>query len=147
QQMHRDYKVVGFYADPTGWEAHVSRWEDMYARKYKVKGGGEQNHPIMTWPRGKETRANYYIKRLKTAILASGQARTAAITAANGDKDAARGVGEFTYDGSFELSQHLLNARMRKATTGYLLAKEFPESPRKIDGAYALVMAFKAYLD
>jgi phage terminase large subunit-like protein len=57
------------------------------------------------------------------------------------------GIGEFTYDGSFELTQHLLNARMRKSTTGYLLAKDFPESPRKIDGAYALVLAYKAYLD
>jgi phage terminase large subunit-like protein len=58
-----------------------------------------------------------------------------------------RGVGEFSYDGSHELTQHLLNARMRKSTTGYLLAKDFPESPRKIDGAYALVLAWKARLD
>lgn len=147
QQMHKDYKVVGFYADPTGWEAHVSRWEEQFARRYKVRGGGDGNHPIFTWPNGKTTKVAYYVKRLKAAILASGLARTAAIVAADGDKRAAHGVGEFSYDGSFELSQHLLNARMRKSTGGYLLAKDFPESPRKVDGAYALVLAWKCYLD
>lgn len=147
QQMHKDYQVQGFFADPTGWEAHISRWEEKYGRKYKIRAGGEGNHPIMAWPKGKTTQVSYYVKRLKSSILASGLARTAAITAANGDKHAAKGVGEFTFDGSFELSQHLINARMRKSPGGYLLAKDFPESPRKIDGAYALVLAWKAYLD
>lgn len=146
-QCFRDFKVVGFYADPSGWEAHVSRWEEQYGRKLKVRAGGEGNHPIMAWPRGKTTNVVPYIKRVKASILASGQARTAALTMSNGDKDAVRGVGEFTYDGSHEFTQHLLNARMRKATTGYLLAKDFPESPRKIDAAYALVLAWKARLD
>lgn len=147
QQMHKDYKVVGFYADPTGWEAHVSRWEEQFARKYRIKAGGEGKHPIMAWPKGKTTQVAYFVKRLKASVLASSLARTAAVTAADGDKAAMKGVGEFTYDGSFELTQHLLNARMRKSTGGYLLAKDFPESPRKIDGSYALVLAWKAYLD
>lgn len=147
QQCFRDFKVVGFYADPTGWEAHVSRWEEQYGRKLRVKANGEQNHPIMAWPRGKTTNVVPYIKRLKASILASGQARTAALSAHAGDKTALRGVGEFTYDGSHEFTQHLLNARMRKHTSGYLLAKDFPESPRKIDAAYALTLAWKARLD
>jgi LAGLIDADG-like domain len=147
QQMHRDFKVVAFYADPTGWEAMVSRWEEQFGRKYKFKAGGDGKHPIMAWPRSKTAQVVHVIKRLKASVLASGQARTAAVTSALGDKRAMQGVGEFTYDGSFELTQHLLNARMRKSTTGYLLAKDFPESPRKIDGAYALVLAWKAYLD
>lgn len=98
----------------------------------------------MAWPRGKTGNVVPYIKRLKSAVLASADARTRAHT-----PDAADliGVGEFTYDGSFELTQHFLNARMRKHTSGYLLAKEFPESPRKIDGAYAGVLAWKAYVD
>jgi hypothetical protein len=153
QQCFRDYKVVGFYADPTGWEAHISRWEETWGRKLRIKAGGDQHHPIMAWPRGKTSNVTHVIKRLKASILASGQARTAALTLARnaGDmRDRAeilRGVGEFSYDGSHELTQHLLNARMRKSTTGYLLAKDFPESPRKIDGAYALVLAWKARLD
>jgi hypothetical protein len=146
-QMFRDFKVVGFYADPSGWEAHVANWEKLYGRKLKVRGGGEANHPIMAWPRGKTTNVVPYVKRLKASIIASGLARTAAMTIHKGDTTKLVGVGEFTYDGSHELTQHLLNARMRKHTTGYLLAKDFPESPRKIDGAYALVLAWKARLD
>lgn len=147
QQCFRDFKVVGFYADPSGWEAHVSRWEELYGRKLKVRAGGEGNHPIMAWPRGKTTNVVPYVKRIKASILASGQARVRALAEANGDKTVLKNVGEFTYDGSHELTQHLLNARMRKHNTGYLLSKDFPESPRKIDGAYALVLAWKARLD
>ena len=147
QQCFRDFKVVGFYADPSGWEAHVSRWEEMYGRKLKVRAGGEANHPIMSWPRGKSTSVVPYIKRIKNSILASGQARTAALSMAKGDKTEMVGVGEFTYCGSTEFTTHLLNARMRKHPTGYLLAKDFPESPRKIDSAYALVLAWRARLD
>jgi len=147
RQMFRDYKVIGFYADPTGWEAHVSAWEESFGRKLKVRAGGDAHHPIMAWPRGKTTQVVPYIKRLKASILASGQARTASLTVSRGDTTALVGVGEFTYDGSHELTQHLLNARMRKHTTGYLLAKKFPESKDKIDGSYALVLAWKARLD
>lgn len=147
QQMFRDFKVIGFYADPTGWEAHVSRWEEQFGRKLRIRAGGDAHHPIMAWPRGKTSNVVPIVKRLKASILASGQARTAAMTVAKGDTTQLRGVGEFTYDGSHELTQHLLNARMRKHTTGYLLGKDFPESPRKIDGAYALVLAWKARLD
>jgi hypothetical protein len=143
-QCFKDYKVVGFYADPSGWEAHVSKWEKLYGSKLRVKSGGEGGHPIMAWPRSKTGNVTHHIKRLKSAILASSDARTRAHSP---DPMDLIGIGEFTYDGSFELTQHLLNARMRKSTTGYLLAKDFPESPRKIDGAYALVLAYKAYLD
>lgn len=143
-QMFKDYKVVGFYADPTGWEAHVTKWEKLYGTKLRVRAGGEGGHPIMAWPRSKTGNVVHHIKRLKSAVLASSDARAKAHSP---DAEDLIGVGEITYDGSFELTQHLLNARMRKHTTGYLLAKEFPESTRKIDGAYALVLAYKAYLD
>ena len=143
-QMFRDYKVVGFYADPSGWEAHVAKWEKLYGPKLRVKSGGEGGHPIMAWPRGKTGNVVPFIKRLKSSILASADARTKAHSPDPADLI---GIGEFTYDGSFELTQHFLNAKMRKSTTGYLLAKDFPESPRKIDGAYAAVLAWKARLD
>jgi hypothetical protein len=40
-----------------------------------------------------------------------------------------------------------LNARRRQVRAGYLLYKAYPESPDKIDAAYAAVMAWKARLD
>jgi hypothetical protein len=41
----------------------------------------------------------------------------------------------------------VLNARRRAAGQGYLLYKAYPDSPDKIDAAYAAVMAWKARLD
>jgi len=31
------WNVVGFYADPSGWETHVAEWEAKYGRRLKVK--------------------------------------------------------------------------------------------------------------
>ncbi len=55
--------------------------------------------------------------------------------------------GEVTHDGSAALTRHVLNARRRATRTGYLLYKAHPESPDKIDAAYAAIMAWKARLD
>jgi hypothetical protein len=41
----------------------------------------------------------------------------------------------------------VLNARRRNFRAGYLLYKAYPDSPDKIDAAYAAVMAWKARLD
>jgi hypothetical protein len=41
----------------------------------------------------------------------------------------------------------VLNARKRATKTGYLLYKAYPDSPNKIDGAYAMTIAFKARVD
>ena len=54
---------------------------------------------------------------------------------------------EITWDGGSALMRHILNARRRSTRTGYLLYKQFPDSPDKIDAAYAAVMAYKAYID
>lgn len=45
------------------------------------------------------------------------------------------------------LIRHLLNARRRTTRNGYLLYKSYPDSPDKIDAAYAAVLAYRAYLD
>lgn len=56
--------------------------------------------------------------------------------------------GEMTWDGSSALMRHMLNARRRALRRGgYLLYKQFPDSPDKIDAAYAGIMAYKACLD
>jgi phage terminase large subunit-like protein len=55
--------------------------------------------------------------------------------------------GACTHGGSAALTRHVLNARRRATRTGYLLYKAHPESPDKIDAAYAAVMAWKARLD
>ncbi|OZE92463.1 hypothetical protein CH298_02705 [Rhodococcoides fascians] len=117
------YKVVGFYADPSGWTEHVARWEAKYGRRLKVKAS--QANPISAWPRGKTTMVGEYVERMRQAIVNR----------------------ELTHDGSSALTRHILNARKRPTRSGYLIHKAYPDSPDKIDAAYAGVMAWKARLD
>lgn len=117
------YKVVGLYADPSGWAEYTARWEAAFNRRLRVRA--TQQAPINVWPRGKDARVEEYVERLRLAI-------------AN---------GELTHDGSSALARHVLNARRRTTATGYRLYKAYPDSPDKIDAAYAAVMAWKARTD
>lgn len=117
------WNVVGFYADPSGWTSQVAAWEATYGRRLKVKA--TRDAPISAWPRGKNTGAVEAVERLHDAIVNR----------------------EMCHDGSSALTRHILNARRRARANGYLLYKAFPDSPDKIDAAYAAVMAWKARLD
>ncbi len=121
----KKYTVVGFYADPSGWTEHIAKWEAAFGDKLhpKVKASGQSK--IAAWPRGKDTNAMEAVKSLHSAIV----------------------NGECSHDGSAALTRHVLNARRRQVRTGYLLYKAYPDSPDKIDAAYAAVMAWKARLD
>lgn len=117
------FNVVGFFADPTGWTSYIAEWEAKYGKRLKIKASVKQ--PITAWPRGKATDAVGAVADMHSAILA----------------------GELSHDGSSELTRHVLAARRRKSRTGYLLYKDYPDSPNKIDAAYAAVMAWKARLE
>lgn len=123
RRAFENWRIVGFYADPSGWTEHVARWESKFGRRLRVKAG--QGAPIAAWPRGKDTRVVHYVEQLRLAV-------------AN---------GECSHDGSPALTRHVLNARRRSTKTGYLLFKAYPDSPDKIDAAYAAVMAWKARTD
>jgi hypothetical protein len=117
------YTVVGFYADPSGWNEYVAKWEAAFGARLKVKA--TQLRPIAAWPRGKAASAVEAVDVLHKAIT----------------------NGACSHDGSSALTRHALNARKRPVRTGYLLYKSYPDSPDKIDAAYAAVMAWKARLD
>lgn len=117
------YTVVGFYADPSGWNEYVAKWEAAYGARLKVKA--TQLRPVAAWPRGKTVSAVEAVKNLYSAIE----------------------NGACTHDGSSALTRHVLNARKRAVRNGYLLYKAYPDSPDKIDAAYAAVMAWKARID
>ncbi|MGI8753340.1 MAG: hypothetical protein ACR2MN_13690 [Acidimicrobiales bacterium] len=56
--------------------------------------------------------------------------------------------GDLTHDGSYRLTEHVLNARRNPTPrAGLLIAKEYPDSPRKIDCAVAATLAWTARLD
>lgn len=124
RETFQKYDVLGFYADPSGWDSQVAGWEAAFGRQLRVRAS--QNQPIAAWPRGKDTRVAEYVEKFRQAIVNR----------------------ELTWDGSPTLLTHMLNARRRALRRGgYLLYKAYPMSPDKIDAAYAAVMAYKACLD
>ncbi|MFD7045344.1 terminase, partial [Rhodococcus jostii] len=123
REAFESWKVVGFYADPSGWTEHIAKWEAAFGKRLRVKA--TQGAPITVWPRGKDARVSHYVEQLRVAIV----------------------TGECAHDGAPSLTRHVLNARKRHTRTGYLLYKAYPDSPEKIDAAYAAVMAWKARTD
>lgn len=117
------WRVVAFYADPSGWTEHVARWESLFGRKLKVRA--TQGEPIAVWPRGKTSNVGLAVDQFRDAVV----------------------NGEVRHDGAPALGRHVLNARRRPTRTGYLIFKAYPDSPDKIDAAYAAVMAWKARTD
>lgn len=117
------FNVIGFYADPSGWNPQVAEWEAKYGRRLRIRAS--RNEPIAAWPRGKDSRVTEYVERMRDAIV----------------------NGEITFDGSPRLLSHFLNARRRSTRSGYLLYKAYPDSPDKIDGAYASMLAYRACLE
>lgn len=121
-QAFNRYTVVAFYADPAKWGNWVSTWEAKYHRKLKVKAS--RDHPCR-WNASNMTAVVRAVDQLHTAIV----------------------TGELTHDGSYALTRHMLNARRRQHRTGIYLGKEHNDSARKIDAAYASILAWQARLD
>lgn len=117
------WRVVGFYADPSGWGEHVARWEAKFGRRLRIQA--TRTEPIAVWPRGKTSNVGQAVDEFRQAVV----------------------NGEAKHDGAPTLARHILNARRRATRTGYLIFKAYPDSPDKIDAAYAAVMAWKARLD
>lgn len=133
----REYRVMAFYADPSRWVEQVVNWEKDHGRKVRVKCS--LANPFTAWPKGKGTNVREYVERLRQAIVDGSKPQYNA--------DGVRLPPEVTHDGSLDLTRHMLNARKRPCTGGYLIHKAYPESPNKIDAAYAAVMAYKARMD
>ncbi len=118
----QNFNVVGFYADPAMWDGHVAQWEATYGRKLKVQVTRDK-------PMAFNTRA---ISR----VVAGFEALHAAIV-----------NGEISYDGSFPLTRHFLNARRQSVRSGIVLRKPNDNYLAKIDATYAAMLAFSARLD
>ena len=121
-QAFARYTVVGFFADPSKWEGNVAGWEARWHRQLKVKA--TRDHPVEWWFSG----------RVNVVVRALEQFHSAVVD------------GALTHDGSFALTRHVLNARRRPGRSGIQIAKEHPDSARKIDAAVAAVLAWQARL-
>lgn len=117
------FQVVGFYADPAHWQNHIDIWTSQYGPRMLVRAN--QQHPLEWWT-NRPTAMVAAVDRFRDAVLSL----------------------QLSHDGDSVLSAHILNARRRLAgRTGYSIAKEHPQSRRKIDAAMAAVLAFEARSD
>lgn len=115
------YNVVGFYADPAGWSGHIAQWEATYNARLKVKAS--RDNPVR-WKTNRVSLVVSSLDQLHQAIV----------------------NGEMTHSGESTLTRHMLNARRRRTPSGIQIAKEHPSSDRKIDAAYASMLAWQARL-
>ena len=117
------FRVVGFFADPSGWQSQLGTWEQDFGRRLKVKAS--------------VTHATHYWANRSSVMVRALAAFEEAVT--NGD---------MTHDGSYRLTEHVLNARRNPTPrAGLQISKEYPDSPRKIDCAVAATLAWTARLD
>lgn len=121
-ETFKKYKVVAFYADPgKDWRSHINSWEAKYGLKVPVKSS--RNHPFEWWMTG---------------------GRATAVENAIEECEAAIFNGDLTHDGSSDLMRHVLHTKRRHSHGKLALGKDGHSSPRKIDAAVAMVLAWSA---
>lgn len=116
------WNVVGFFADPARWETYAAAWEAKYGTRLKVRAS--RDHPVEWWM-NRPTVVVRALERFHSAVI---------------DREVSHG-------GEYALTRHVLNARRRVSSQGVQIAKDHPDSPRKIDAAVAAVLAFTARLE
>lgn len=114
------YNVVGFGADPAGWEGIVAGWEAQYGDRLKVKAG--TGSPIA-----------YRFNRTGIVARDVEALRSAIVT------------GSVTVAHQAGLRAHALNARVKAGPQGAQLRKETNDG--KIDAVVAAVMAHALMLE
>lgn len=119
------WEVWRMYADPYRWETYVAEW---VARHSDRKGKPR----VFSWPTNTHKKMALSIK----AYLASMQG------------------GEWSYDGDVKFREHLANARKNPipildedGKNLFIMRKERPDSPLKIDIAMAGCLSWEAYRD
>lgn len=116
------YNVVGFYADPAGWTSEIGQWEAAFHARLKVKATRE--HPIEFWiTSGRSAAVTRAVETFYTTVVDKG----------------------LTHDGSYALTRHILNADRSVERNKVWIVK--PDDLRKIDAAWASILAWQARLD
>ncbi|HEY7767364.1 hypothetical protein [Longimicrobium sp.] len=115
------YNVCRMYCDPPKWETSVAKWAGQYGEKRVIEWWTNRRKPMA-----------YAVRAFVTAL----------------------GAGDVTHAGDAQLDDHIGNAR--KQPTGltdedeqplWIIRKERPDSPKKIDGAMGALLAWEARND
>lgn len=115
------YTVRRMYCDPPKWETWVAKWAGQYGDKRVVEWWTNRRKPMA-----------YAIRAFITGFT----------------------TGELTHSGDEQLTEHVGNARQQP--TGlvdeeekplWIIRKERPDSPKKIDGAMGAILSWEARND
>lgn len=123
------WDVWRMYADPYYWDTHVADW----VAKYPHRRGKERGKPrVFEWPTNVHKRMALSLKAYIAAMR----------------------EGVWKYDGNDIFRSHLANARKYQIhildedeINLFLIRKERPDSPLKIDAAMAGCLSWEAYRD
>lgn len=115
------WKVWRVYADPPYWETAVARWQGQF---------GEER--VISWPTVRTRKMADAVRSYAGAIAA----------------------GDLSHDSDARLSRHIANSfrrnitlRDEKGETMWVIYKERPDSPNKIDAAMAAILSWEARRD
>ena len=120
-EAFRRYEVWRMYADPSKWDTMLSAWAGRYGEKV-----------IVSWP------TRLYGK-MAVALKAYAGAIDAGEVKNNGDRDFARHIGNAV--------KTPMNFRDDDGSPLWLIQKDRPGSPNKIDAAMAGCLSWRARLD
>lgn len=132
REMFDHYNVVGCFADPAFFEANIRDWERDYGKKMKVFAQGKNSEFLMRWYTN--LRHNDMYKALE-AIHTNASYELS---------DVENDSGAIRFLADPRLLNHIRHAHKRNKNYGYLIFKESPKSPKKIDAAMAMVLAYSA---
>ena len=133
QWMFEHYNVVGFFADVNPWESMIAKWELLYGDR------------LMVSPRIRGERIRFYTNSwtrevYQNLVTMHGNFEYPYVPAT--EKEPV--IGDIGLLADPRLVDHFRNARRRDRSFGYLIFKETPDSPKKIDAAMAGMLAYAA---
>lgn len=124
-QAFKTYDVGAYFCDVRLWESYISKWVDEFGHKVRASSGGRNK---FSWDmRGNGERVTL-ANELTMRSIREGHLKF------GGDDPQLKAT----------LRSHMLNARRRENKYGISFTKETRDSPKKIDGYAALVLATAA---
>lgn len=133
RRMLTNYNVVGFFADASRFESMIGGWENDFDDELKV-APRKRGEKIKFW-------TNDWHRPMFQALEDARTAFRYPYRKPGGDDPVSEDIALLADP---RLVDHFRNARRRERSYGYLIFKETPNSPHKIDACMAGVLAYRA---
>ncbi|WP_226805691.1 hypothetical protein [Bifidobacterium eulemuris] len=130
--MLEHYNVVGFFADAARFESMIGGWESDYDKQLKI-GPRKSGDKIKFWTNSWTHDMHRALENAHTGFRYPYEKPTGPHV-----------KGDIALLADPRLVNHFRNARRRERSFGYLIFKETPNSPDKIDACMAGVLAYHA---